>query len=165
MFPRVSFDKQMSEWQMRVLAFFIGAVGYGCIEFLWRGYTHPSMLITGGACLMIIRRIDIRFCEKPILYRCIISSAAITYVEFWVGCIVNKILGLGVWDYSEMKLNFMGQVCIEYSFLWVLLSVPVILVLSSWRGGGMRVFSFESERKKQIRFKYKKTLFFLARMW
>ena len=156
----------MNEWQTRVFSFFIGAAGYGCVEMIWRGFTHPSMLLTGGACLLLIRRINVRFREKTVLYRCIISSAAITYVEFWVGCVVNRIMGLGVWDYSGMKLNFMGQVCLEYSLLWILLSAPIILVLSYIQyGDALRVFAFESERKKEIRFKYKKTLFFLARMW
>ena len=33
--------------------------------------------------------------------------------------------GLDVWDYATQPLNLMGQVCIGFSALWFLLSVPV----------------------------------------
>ena len=27
-----------------------GAIGYGALETLWRGYTHWTMIVTGGFC-------------------------------------------------------------------------------------------------------------------
>lgn len=166
LFRSVSFNGKMTEWQTRVVTFFVGAAGYGCVELIWRGYTHPSMVLTGGACLLLIRRINVRFSGKPIFFRCIVCSAVITYVEFWVGCIVNRIMGLGVWDYSDMKMNFLGQVCLEYSVLWAALCLPILLVFSASRqDGAAKYMRFESERKKELRYKYKKTLFFLSGLW
>ncbi|MFY9381468.1 MAG: hypothetical protein WAO54_04540 [Eubacteriales bacterium] len=38
--------------------FAAGAVLYSTIEVLWRGYTHPSMAATGGACLAAMYAYD-----------------------------------------------------------------------------------------------------------
>ena len=37
-----------------LLIFVIFGLAYGLIEILWRGYTHPSMVILGGICGLII---------------------------------------------------------------------------------------------------------------
>ena len=39
------------------LLFSFGALGYGLIEILWRGHTHPSMLTAGGICFVYFDKI------------------------------------------------------------------------------------------------------------
>ena len=56
------------------------------------------------------------------------GALAITAVEFAVGVVMNRMLGLGVWNYGEMFGNVMGQICPLYSFLWFLLCIPVLAV-------------------------------------
>ena len=34
--------------------FLFGGVGYGLVELIWRGRTHPSMVITGGICFLLV---------------------------------------------------------------------------------------------------------------
>lgn len=58
----------------------------------------------------------------------IISSVLVTVVEFIAGLIVNIWLGLNVWDYSNLPLNILGQVCVSFMFLWFLLSLPAIIL-------------------------------------
>ena len=48
----------------------------------------------------------------------------ITAVEFETGLLVNLTLGWGVWDYSDMPLNLMGQICPAFTLAWLALSVP-----------------------------------------
>ena len=60
--------------------------------------------------------------------QCIIGSFVVTGIEFVSGCIVNLWLGWNVWDYSNMPLNLLGQICLPFSLLWVLVSgIAVIL--------------------------------------
>ena len=99
------------------LIFLIGGAGYGALEILWRGYTHWTMLITGGVCFVLIYLIS-RLPEIPFLVRCAMCTAAITAVEFIVGYVVNIRLGWNIWDYSGMPLHVMGQICVPYMFLW-----------------------------------------------
>lgn len=53
-------------------------------------------------------------------------AAVITSLEFAVGCLVNLRLGWHVWDYSDIPLNLMGQICPTFSVMWLLLSVPCV---------------------------------------
>ena len=108
------------------LEFLAGGVGYGLIELLWRGRTHWSMVMAGGACLVILCIINEAMGKKHIILRAVAGALAITAVEFAVGVVVNRMLGLGVWNYGEMFGNVMGQICPLYSFLWFLLCIPVL---------------------------------------
>jgi uncharacterized membrane protein len=58
--------------------------------------------------------------------RCLAGSGLITGVELAAGIIVNQVMGLGVWDYSDMPMNIMGQVCLPYSVLWFGLTLPAM---------------------------------------
>ena len=108
------------------LEFLAGGVGYGLIELLWRGRTHWSMVLAGGASLVALCAINKAMRGKHILLRAAAGAAAITAIEFATGLIVNKALGLCVWSYGEMYGNIMGQICPLYSFLWFLLCIPVL---------------------------------------
>ncbi len=56
----------------------------------------------------------------------IMCTAVVTALEFAVGCLVNIRLGWEVWDYSNMPLNLLGQICPTFSVMWLLLSLPCI---------------------------------------
>ena len=60
--------------------------------------------------------------EMPMILQTIICAVAITITELIAGLILNVWLGLHVWDYSELPFNFMGQICLQFSLLWVVLS-------------------------------------------
>jgi len=51
---------------------------------------------------------------------------------------VNIVLGWEVWDYSQLPLNIMGQVCLLYSGMWFFISMPAIW-LSAWIDSTRRV--------------------------
>ena len=44
-----------------IIVFGIGAFGYGGIEILYRGHTHPTMLFAGGIALLSLFEISIVF--------------------------------------------------------------------------------------------------------
>ncbi len=107
-----------------------GGTAYGLIEVIWRGYTHPSMVITGGICFALICAINRKFPNTPLILRSAACAIGITAVEFCVGMVVNRALHMEVWDYSDMVFDLMGQICPLYSFLWFLLCIPVSYVLT-----------------------------------
>ena len=111
-----------------MIIFFIGALGYGVIEVAFRGYTHWTMLLTGGVAFSLLYRIQTDMGGRPLWVRCLAGTAAITVTEFAVGCIVNLWLGWNVWDYSMYRFQILGQVCLLFSFLWFLLCGPVFLI-------------------------------------
>lgn len=106
----------------------IGGVGYGLLELIWRGYTHPSMVILGGLCLLGLYECEKRFSPLPLWLRCFSGGIFITSLELVTGCIVNTAFKMNVWDYSRKSLNLFGQICPQFSALWMLLCVPAFFI-------------------------------------
>lgn len=122
-----------------LILFGIGGLLYYVIEILWRGYSHWTMFLLGGFCFVLIGLINEIFTfQIPIVKQMLISTVIITVAEFMCGCIVNLWLGWGIWDYSELPLNILGQICLPYSILWFFLSLIAIILddyLRNWLFG------------------------------
>ena len=95
------------------LLFLTGSCLYPALEMAWRGRTHSSMALAGGLCLCLIDRVCCsRLKDRDMLSRCTAGAGVITGVEFALGILLNRVLGLRIWDYSEVPLNLLGQVCL-----------------------------------------------------
>ncbi len=110
----------------KIIMFFIGSMGYGLIEILWRGYTHPSMLAAGGICFSFFGYLSDKLKTKSIWLKAVIGSGFITFIELIFGIIFNLILHQNVWNYSNRAFNFKGQICLLYSVFWLILSLIFI---------------------------------------
>lgn len=112
--------------------FAIGAAGYTCAEIVWRGWTHWTMALTGGLCVLGIHHINKnRSCGFWL--KTLEGAGLITGVEFTVGCLVNKLLKWEVWDYSRLPLNICGQICPQYAMLWIPLAAVALSVSNLFR--------------------------------
>ena len=116
----------MATSKIKFILFSVGAVGYGLLEVLWRGYTHWSMLGAGGICFVFFAWIGEKFKNAGIFIKALLGSAFVTSIEFIFGIIFNIILKKNVWDYSRMPFNIGGQICMLYSFIWLLISIVCI---------------------------------------
>lgn len=105
------------------MIFLFGGIIYGAIEVLFRGFTHWSMIITGGSALLSIYLINEALTGVSVFVKAIAGAAVITTLELTVGIIVNKIFAFGVWDYSELPINFLGQISAIFSVGWYFLSI------------------------------------------
>ena len=105
-----------------------GGVGYYALELLWRGRSHWSMAVCGAVCFLFIYRLNQTYPHAR-LWVCALQSALfITAVELAAGCLLNLWLGLGIWDYSSLPCQFLGQICLPYTALWFALSLPLCLL-------------------------------------
>lgn len=109
-----------------IVLFGLGAFAYGLLEVIWRGNSHWSMMIAGGICFIIFSLIAEKLKGIPFLYKCILGSLAVTTIELIFGLIFNVMLGLSVWDYSDIPLNLFGQICLLFSVLWGFLCIVAI---------------------------------------
>ena len=105
-----------------------GGLCYGILELIWRQHTHWSMLIAGGICFLSMYIIFNRNPNMNFLLRGITGSLIITSVELVFGCIFNIWLKMDVWDYSRFYFNLWGQICLLYSVLWGILTIPVSIL-------------------------------------
>lgn len=108
------------------MLFVLGGLGYGMIEVLWRGRTHWSMLVAGGLCFWMFAAIAEKWRHRSLLLKAVLCALGVTVVEFVFGLIFNIWLHKNVWDYSDVPLNVMGQICPLYTALWGVLALGVI---------------------------------------
>ena len=109
--------------------FTIGGFLYYILEMIFRGPSHPAMLVVGGLCFLLCGALnEVIPWGMPFLFQMILGGAMITGVELIAGLILNVWLGLGIWDYSNMLLNYRGQICLPFSLLWCLLAAVGIVL-------------------------------------
>lgn len=115
-----------------IVLFLIGAAAYAAIEMLFRGHTHWTMAVLGGALFLMLGGINewLRW-DMPLALQCCIGTGIVTAAEFCAGLILNVWLGLGIWDYSDMPGNILGQICPQFLAAWFGLSL-VAIILDDW---------------------------------
>ena len=83
------------------------------LELLWRGWTHRTMFFAGGICFLLLGRLK----DQPPWVKAVAGAGIITAIELAAGLLVNR--QYAVWDYRNAPFNFLGQICLPYSLLWM----------------------------------------------
>ena len=58
---------------------------------------------------------------------------AISWTMLALAILLNIWLGLGIWDYSAMPWNLLGQICPQFFLVWIALSMFGIVMLDWMR--------------------------------
>lgn len=103
------------------ILFYIGGSAYMVLEFLWRGRSHGSMFLLGGLCFLLIGKLNHLLRRIPLALQLIASAVMITVLELGTGLLVNR--DYSVWDYRTVSYNFLGQICLPFSLLWIPVSL------------------------------------------
>lgn len=134
----------MTHWLLNkyLLLFNAGGLLYIGLELAWRGWSHWTMFVLGGICFVCLGLInEILPWEMPLWQQVLAGVCIVTALEFLTGCVVNLWLGWGIWDYSGLPGNVLGQICPQYFILWLPVSLAGI-VLDDW----LRYWWFGEER-------------------
>ena len=113
----------MKNFKRDAAIFVIGGVGYGFIEILWRGHTHPTMTVAGGISFLIFSKIAEKYRRKPLIFKAALAALGVTAVELLFGLVFNMIFKMHVWDYSSQPFNLWGQICPKFSLAWATLAL------------------------------------------
>ena len=116
----------MKNIEKYILLFIFGGFGYGLLEITFRGFTHWSMIITGGSALLILYLINHALPKTRLFIKALLGAFVITTIEFSVGIIVNKIFSFGVWDYTGTPGNIWGIITPAFSICWFVISFIMI---------------------------------------
>lgn len=140
-------------------AFSGSLIGFnGISKWSLSGWTSLWMFPIGGLCGVLIGGLN----DKPGYYnlkmwqQTLIGGSLITGIELLSGILFNTILQLCLWDYSDHKFNFIGQICLENCILWFILTVVIVWLddeLSHYFYGDEAVGSLLSYFKKLITLK------------
>lgn len=133
-------NNKLSNWVLSLLLWTWGGTFYFFCEVVYKTLTHhPERISWTMLVLALILCIPLERCgaelvwEMPIWLQSICCTLVITATEFVAGLILNVWLGLGVWDYSDLPFNLMGQICLEFSAIWLVLSVFGIIIFDWMR--------------------------------
>lgn len=123
----------MRIWKLSFL-FYLGGMCYAGLELLWRGFTHWSMFVLGGVCFVLVGNLK-RLCSRiPLPLLMTEAALLITVLELLCGLLVNR--SYRVWDYRHLPMNFLGQICLPFTLLWIPLSL-VAMLLYGWTDRGI----------------------------
>ena len=104
--------------------FFLGGGAYVGLELLYRGRSHGSMFLAGGASLLLIGQLNHVTPRLPPALRAVAGAGIITMVELAAGLLFNR--DYRVWDYRSQPGNWLGQICPRFFLLWVGLAALVL---------------------------------------
>lgn len=119
---------------MELIVFILGGIFYGLTEILYRGYTHWTMVLTGGAVLLTFYVLLPALCNMNLFLAAATGAIIVTFYEFAMGSVVNLWLGWEVWDYSSRPGNILGQICPLYTGFWFALCLAFFALIKYNRG-------------------------------
>ena len=150
----------MSLFLYFLFIFFIGSVFGYFLELFYRRIKHkkwvnpgflvgPYLPIYGfGLCTLSIMYIELSKYNINALLIILLMSLSMVLIELIGGLIFLNIGGIRLWDYSSLKFNYKGVICLRFSIIWTFLSAiyyyfvaPYIVYAINWFKNNMS-FSF-----------------------
>ena len=119
---------------------------YYTVEGIWRigngGWANIVMLPIGGLCGVLVGSLHKipRFYSMRVITQALLGTCIVLIIELLTGIVLNRWLGLQIWDYTGQPGNIMGQICLPYGVLWFAI-MPFTIWLedrlrwSLWREG------------------------------
>lgn len=107
--------------------FVLGGTAYLALEIAWRGTTHWTMFLAGGACLCALDALG--RLKLPSMMLAGIGAVGVSLLELATGLACRRLLHIQVWDYSCEWGNLAGLVCPKYTALWFVLCLWVIAAM------------------------------------
>ena len=131
----------MSEAGRRVLCMLLwtwGGAVYFLLEVAWKTASGEperiswTMLVVAMLLTVAVERCGYQLpWARPLWLQALACAALVTAVEFISGLILNIWLGLGVWDYSRLPGNVLGQICPQFFAVWYFLCL-VFIPMFDW---------------------------------
>ncbi len=123
--------QRFDRWEYLCL-FGLGGGGYYLLECAWRGFSHWTMFLAGGAALCWLAFLE-RRPRARLAVSAALGAAGVTVMELLVGVFCTVVLHRRVWDYRAEWGNLYGLVCPRFSLLWLCLCAWVLAALRAAR--------------------------------
>lgn len=142
--------RKSGKWILSMLLWTWGGTMYFLLEVLYktcRGaperISWTMLVLAVILCIPVERAGSELPWECPLWLQALACSALVTVVELAAGLILNVWLDLGVWDYSRLPFNILGQVCPQFMAIWWALCMAFIPLFDWMRyavAGGERPY-------------------------
>ena len=100
---------------------------YVCIELIVRHQSDITMMFCASICAIPMVLLNDYFSyDFDFILQALFSALFCTLAELVFGLIFNQ--DHNIWDYSNMIFNYKGQICLPFFFVWILISIPIIII-------------------------------------
>lgn len=133
----------MSKVGRRVLSLLLwtwGGTVYFLLEVAWKTIRgEPEKISWTMLVVAMLLTVAVERCGAELPWTCplwlqaLACAALVTIVELGAGLLLNKLLGLGIWDYSGLPGNLWGQICPQFTAVWWVLCMAFIPVFDWMR--------------------------------
>ena len=131
--------KKVSEY---LFLWALGGTVYYSLEMVFRGFSHWTMFVLGGICLVFFTvQGQMLHWEDPMWRQILRCTIFVVSAEFITGIIVNKWFQLAIWDYSTMPLQLFGQICLPFAILF-----SGLCAVGIWLGGNLLSWLYGEEK-------------------
>ena len=91
----------MCKLRGHIVRWVFGGVLYGILEVVWRGYTHWTMMLLAALLCIPLDLANERIpWAMPLWLQAVLGGLTVTAAELAAGLVLNRWLGLAIWDYS-----------------------------------------------------------------
>lgn len=97
-------------------------------HFVNRGFLRSPLLPIYGSGAIVILFVTLPVRDYPVLVY-IFGTIGTTALELVTGWLMEKLLKMKYWDYSDNKFNLKGYICLKSSLFWGVLSLFLIYVI------------------------------------
>ncbi len=115
-----------------ILVFVVYSFAGWIVEVIYRSWTQKQFVNAGflygpfvplyGMGALLVLGIGILITEYNPLFFIIAVGVTLTILEYIIGFISEKVLGLKLWDYSSNRFNLHGRICLSFSVTWAVLA-------------------------------------------
>ena len=125
-----------------IFRWFCGGVVFCALQLLLTGNCHWTDLAVFSLLCIPLDAVNERMpWTFPLWLQAVLGGIVLIVSQLTAGLVFNVWLGLGLWDYTSLFGNFLGQICPQYMILWLPVSLAGI-VLDDW----IRYRAFGEER-------------------
>ncbi len=111
-------------WLLEIVFFYIKS-GHLQKRGILRGAYCPLYGFSMAICTLLTKGVT----DMPVL--CFFANAAVcTAFELMTAVIFDKLLGKKLWDYTGMRLNLNGYICLSFSAIWGVIATVCIKYLN-----------------------------------
>lgn len=114
-----------------VLYSFVGYIGDAVYAYNKRDSDFKKCFLINLLCPVYgLGAIAIISCTRPIkqykILTFVMGGLAATVVEYVLHFIYQEILGVSIWNYSNLPYNINGRVCLMFTVFWSILSMGLV---------------------------------------
>ena len=122
-----------------IFRWFCGGVVFCALHLLLTGNCHWTDLAVFSLLCIPLDAVNERMpWTFPLWLQAVLGGIVLIVSQLAAGLVFNVWLGLGLWDYTSLFGNFLGQICLRYALLWLLLAGPLLILFDmiGFRSGG-----------------------------